>query len=436
MRMSKFYSWIWGHHLIWLFVLSTVLLLLLLVPYFLLGYPDASIINELPSSMRSVPLKRPGDPPVLAYWISGSKRDGKKMLRLLKAIYHPRNQYLLELADAAGASSVQERRELALAVRSERVFRAFENVNVVGKSNYGYDQMGASALAAMLRAAALLLKISTHWDWFITLSASDYPLMSQDDMLHAFTFLPRDLNFVHITNTANWNERQKINQIVVDPSLYLKKNAPIFYASETRATPDTFKILGGSPWVILSRAFMEYNIKGWDNFPRKLLMYMSNVAYPLESYFQTILCHSPDFQKKTVNKDLRYIIWDNPATERKPLLLNMSHYSQMVSSSKAIFARPFKEGELALLELDKNVLNRPTKGVVPGKWCLGQPMNMTSRDLTSSKADREEGLCSTWWGDINSVKPGSYGIKLGKFLNKIAGEKRRITSHCNSSSEM
>jgi hypothetical protein len=128
---------------------------------------------------KIIPSKGNGYPPVIAYWIFGTSGDSKKMLRLLKAIYHPRNQYLLQL-DAD--SSEYEREELALSVQSEMVFQPFGNVNVVGKS-YAVNQMGASALAATLHAAALLLKISTDWDWFITLSASDYPLMTQDGKL-------------------------------------------------------------------------------------------------------------------------------------------------------------------------------------------------------------------------------------------------------------
>jgi len=44
-----------------------------------------------------VPSKGQGYPLVLAYWICGTSGDGKRMTRLLKAISHPRNQYLLQL---------------------------------------------------------------------------------------------------------------------------------------------------------------------------------------------------------------------------------------------------------------------------------------------------------------------------------------------------
>ncbi|GKE59863.1 beta-glucuronosyltransferase GlcAT14A-like protein [Tanacetum coccineum] len=118
----------------------------------------------------------PGVPPVLAYWIYGSTGDSQRMLRLLKATYHPRNQYLL-LLDAS--SSHTERKNLALSIQSDPLFD--DNVNVVGRS-YGVNQMGGSGLAALLHASALLLKItSSNWDWFIPLSAAfDYPLYTQD----------------------------------------------------------------------------------------------------------------------------------------------------------------------------------------------------------------------------------------------------------------
>ncbi|GJW33299.1 ATPase 8-like protein [Tanacetum coccineum] len=39
-----------------------------------------------------------------------------------------------------------------------------------------------------------------------------------------------------------------------------------------------------SPWVILSRPFLEYCIFAWDNLPRTLLMYANNVALAQEVY--------------------------------------------------------------------------------------------------------------------------------------------------------
>ncbi|KAG4399396.1 hypothetical protein GLYMA_08G221500v4 [Glycine max] len=183
----------------------------------------------------------------------GYLAKSKKMLRLLKALYHPRNQYLLQLDDR---SSESERMDLAISVKSIKVFEEYGNVNVIGKS-YAINRMGSSALSAPLHAAALLLKLNPDWEWFITLTASDYPLMTQDDILHAFTFLPRYANFIHYTNKTVRNKQRDINQIVVDQGLHYEKNSPLFFAVESRDTPDAFKLFRGSPWMILTRSFME-----------------------------------------------------------------------------------------------------------------------------------------------------------------------------------
>lgn len=176
MRMSKFPCRVLDYRLC---LLSFAICLLLFGTVSRLNIPNvsyATIIKLQHYDPKRVISKGKGYPPVLAYWICGTKGESKKMLRLLKAVYHPRNQYLLQLDDA---SSESERMDLALSVQSHKVFEAFGNVNVIGKS-YAINRMGSSALSAPLHAAALLLKVNPDWDWFINLSASDYPLMTQD----------------------------------------------------------------------------------------------------------------------------------------------------------------------------------------------------------------------------------------------------------------
>lgn len=135
-----------------------------------------SYLPEVEASPPPVPKTGAGYPPVLAYYISGGRGDHSKIHRLLRAVYHPRNQYLLQLDAGADA---QERAHLAKLVSFDRTFARFANVHVVGVAD-PVDQLGASAVAATLHGAAVLLKISSDWDWLLTLDASDYPLVSQD----------------------------------------------------------------------------------------------------------------------------------------------------------------------------------------------------------------------------------------------------------------
>ncbi|OMO86765.1 Glycosyl transferase, family 14 [Corchorus olitorius] len=68
--------------------------------------------------------------PRFAYLISGTKRDGPSIRRLLQAVYHPRNYYVLHLDLEASDS---EQLELAKYVKLEGVIREFGNVMVIGK---------------------------------------------------------------------------------------------------------------------------------------------------------------------------------------------------------------------------------------------------------------------------------------------------------------
>ncbi|CAN6476467.1 unnamed protein product [Victoria cruziana] len=141
-------------------------------------------------------------PPSVAYFISGSDGDGDRVLRLLHSVYHPKNRYLLHL----DRSAYQDQRErLALAVQSVPVFKAAGNVDVMGKPD-AVNPRGSTVVSATLHGAAMMLRYVDGWDWFINLSASDYPLITQDDLLHLLSFVPRELNFIQHTSRIGWKE--------------------------------------------------------------------------------------------------------------------------------------------------------------------------------------------------------------------------------------
>eukprot|EP00249_Psilotum_nudum_P010761 c22747_g1_i2 orf=203-976(+) len=174
--------------------------------------------------------------PRLAYLISGTKGDGQRMKRLLQALYHPRNWYVLHLDLEAPP---KERIELSRYVKLETVFVDVGNVNIIAKANL-VTYMGSTMTASTLHGAAILLRKSEDWDWFINLSASDYPLVTQDDLLHVLSYLPRDLNFIEHTSNIGWKEFQRAKPIIIDPGLYQSKKSDIFWVTQRRAVPDAF----------------------------------------------------------------------------------------------------------------------------------------------------------------------------------------------------
>lgn len=76
-------------------------------------------------------------------------------------------------------ASDSERFDLAKYVKAEGVIKEFGNVMVIGKADL-VTYKGPTMVAATLHAVAILLKEAKDWDWFVNLSADDYPLMTQD----------------------------------------------------------------------------------------------------------------------------------------------------------------------------------------------------------------------------------------------------------------
>ncbi|KAJ0941686.1 putative glycosyl transferase, family 14 [Helianthus annuus] len=180
-------------------------------------------------------------PPSIAYFISGSSNDSGRIIRLLFSIYHPRNQYLLHLDSYAPQ---KERDFLALTVQSVKVMWSAQNVNVIGKSDL-VSPKGSSSVSSTLHGAAILLKLCSDWDWFINLSAADYPLVTQDDLLHILSYLPKDLNFVNHTSYIGWKESRILKPVVVDQSLFLAEQSEIFYGTQKRPLPDAYRLFTG-----------------------------------------------------------------------------------------------------------------------------------------------------------------------------------------------
>ncbi|XP_072976464.1 beta-glucuronosyltransferase GlcAT14A-like [Typha angustifolia] len=352
--------------------------------------------------------RRPPRPPRLAYMISGGAGDGARVRRLLLAIYHPWNFYLLHLDFAASSA---EAADLAEFVREEAVFREFGNVRVVERSN-PVSNRGPTMIACTLHGVAILLKEFEGWSWFINLSASDYPLMSQDDILHIFSYVPRDLNFIEHTSNIGLKEYQRARPMIVDPGLYISNITDVFWTKEKRSMPASFKLFAGSSWVVLTRSFLEFCIWGWDNLPRTLLMYYTNFLSSTEGYFHTVICNSKYFQNTTVNSDLRFMMWDDPPRQN-PINLTLEHFNLMADSG-APFAH-FVNDDPVLDRIDLEILSRAGR-FTPGGWCLG-----------SSQFGKDP--CSVY-GKYGPLRPTRRSRRLELFLMKPLDPDNFRPSQC------
>ncbi|KAL8142836.1 LOW QUALITY PROTEIN: hypothetical protein V2J09_015868 [Rumex salicifolius] len=425
----------------------------------LFNHPNNYLLNPNPN--RSDPYPPLPPPPSFAYFLSGSAGDLPRLLRLLFAVYHPKSFYLLHL-DAFAPQS--ERDQLALTVQSVPIFAAAKNVHVIGNPDFAYPK-GSTPVSSVLRGASILLSLSSSWSWFINLSAKDYPLVTQDDLLHIFSYLPKELNFVNHTSYVGWREydsfhfipclvhlffllvlgsgcvdcswlvillccaSRRLRPIVVDPGLYLKNKAAMFYATEKRKMPAAFQLFTGeilislkfefvpntgSPMAILNRKFVEYCISGPDNLPRTLLMYFANTPSALLNYFPTVLCNSLQFSKTTVNHNLQFASFSNNPSKEAPRALNSTDFSDMLSSGSA-FATGFPHNDAALDLIDRELLGRSPGMVVPGGWCLGG-----SNDTCAE------------WGDADILRPGPGAKRLEKRFIELLSNGNFRSQQCRA----
>lgn len=361
-------------------------------------------------------------PVTFAYLISASTGDASRAARLLAALYHPGNSYLLHLDREAPA---EEHRRLAELVSGRGVYARAGNVWIVGRPNL-VTYRGPTMLTTTLHAVAVLLRLRRRWDWFINLSASDYPLVTQDDLMEAFAGLPRDLNFIQHTSHLGWKIKKRARPVILDTALYEDGRAelirPVNISTNLRRLPTAFKLFTGSAWTMLSRAFAEYVTMGWDdNLPRTLLLYHANIVSSPEFYFQTVACNSRRFRNATVNHDLHFIRWDTPPKQH-PLYLTAKDYRRMLLSGAA-FARKFRDGDPVLDRIDRDILRRPDPAAhfAYGGWC-------------SEAGDQNGGaaLCSNPQepGRRGAVKPGAGSRRLKAMLRKTLSPRNFRRQQC------
>ncbi|KAG5535035.1 hypothetical protein RHGRI_022970 [Rhododendron griersonianum] len=351
------------------------------------------------SNLHPLPASLLPPPPRLAYLVSGSAGDGPMLKRTLLALYHPHNRYVVHLeAD----SPLQERLDLESFVKNNTLFGKFGNVAMIKKANI-VTYRGPTMVANTLHAAAVLLRSGGEWDWFINLN-----------LLHTFSYLPRDLNFLDHTSDIGWKVNQRVKPVIVDPGLYMAKKADILTVTQRRSVPTAFKLFGGSAWMALSRPFIDYCIWGWDNLPRTVLMYYANFISSPEGYFHTVICNAEEFHNTTVNSDLHFISWDNPPKQH-PRHLTADDMTKMVESN-APFARKFRMNDPVLDKIDSELLFRGKDMVVPGGWCIGSRENGTDP-------------CSVV-GNIRVIRPTAGAKRLENLISSLLSSEKFRPRQC------
>jgi len=271
---------------------------------------------------------------VIAYLILVHRYLGQ-FKRLFRALYHPANYYLVH---------VDKRSGVGLQTEIQDFLSSFANASLLKSQSILWG--GYSMVDAELRGIEELLKISSEWEFFINLSAQDFPLKSQT---HIQDFLSRNIgrDFIKVAN------QRKIRP----DTLYRIENYCIEFSKRILRTPIKRPYLRGvtpyigNQWMILSRKFCEYicyspEVKRFKGFYRHTFI-------PDEGFFQTVIMNT-NYKGTIVNDDKRTIVWVPIGTIKLRPKDFISKDAEFLLASQGLFARKFDEtvdtGILSILE--------------------------------------------------------------------------------------
>ncbi|XP_023584091.1 xylosyltransferase 1, partial [Trichechus manatus latirostris] len=235
----------------------------------------------------------PANPVRIAFVLVVHGRASRQLQRMFKAIYHRDHFYYIHV----------DKRSNYLHRQVLQFSRQYPNVRVTPwrmATIWG----GASLLSTYLQSMRDLLEMTDWpWDFFINLSAADYPIRTNDQLV-AFLSRYRDMNFLksHGRDNARFIRKQGLDR------LFLECDAHMWRLGDRRI-PEGIAVDGGSDWFLLNRKFVEYVTFSTDDLVTKMKQFYSYTLLPAESFFHTVLENSPHCDT-VVDNNLRITNWN------------------------------------------------------------------------------------------------------------------------------
>ena len=299
----------------------------------------------------------------LAYCILAHKNPAQ-VARLLRAVWHPDNLYVLHFEKRAPRAEHQ-----ALA----RLADEHPNVRILPPRAVLWGRY--SQVAIQLDALSRLLKDNVGWTHFINLTGQDFPLKPQTDIMSELASA-RDMSFVsyfdpfdgiHWKNAGERLERVHIDSPLLEvilgvPGLGRRLRHLLGWNNRMpsvpflrRKPPATFKYVGGSNHTILARDAASYICS--DPKASETIRWLKWTGHPDESVYQSTLLNSR-FSELTVNDDRRAVFWAN-AGDPSPRTLTLADLPRLreARDSGKLFARKFDPAvnEEVICEIEKDV---------------------------------------------------------------------------------
>uniref|UniRef100_A0A8C0H7C8 Xylosyltransferase 1 n=1 Tax=Chelonoidis abingdonii TaxID=106734 RepID=A0A8C0H7C8_CHEAB len=222
----------------------------------------------------------PANPVRIAFVLVVHGRASRQLQRMFKAIYHKDHFYYIHVDKR---SNYLHRKVLQFASQ-------YPNVRVTPwrmATIWG----GASLLSTYLQSMRDLIEMNDWpWDFFINLSAADYPIRYGDPFLK------------YKSQTFLFIRKQGLDRLFLECDTHM-------WRLGDRKIPEGITLDGGSDWFLLNRKFVEYVIFSSDDLVTKMKRFYSYTLLPAESFFHTVLENSPHCVSM-VDNNLRITNWN------------------------------------------------------------------------------------------------------------------------------
>lgn len=244
--------------------------------------------GELENSLSKVE-----NPVRVAFVLMVHGRAVRQLKRLIKAIYHRDHYYYIHVDKRSG---YMHREVLQIAQQFPNIRATpWRMVTIWG---------GASLLKAYLQTMQdLLSMLDWKWDYFINLSATDFPTRTNDELV-AFLSLHRNQNFLksHGRENARFIKKQGLDRLFHECDNHM-------WRLGERGIPEGLEVSGGSDWFALTHRFVEYVMNSQDELVSGLKQFYTYALLPAESFFHTVLGNS-HMCETLVDNNLRVTNWN------------------------------------------------------------------------------------------------------------------------------
>lgn len=245
--------------------------------------------------------------------------------RMFKAIYHPANHYLIH---------VDKRSGVELQAEIQDFLSGFPNASLLKSEKAIWG--GYSLVDAELRGIKELLKMGLKWEFFINLSAQDFPLKSQT-YIHNFLSHHIGKDFLKVANQGRIrpDTLHRIENYVTESGDEIISEPIVKRPFLRDVTPYI-----GNQWMILSRKFCEFisHSPEVDRFKE----FYRHTFIADEGFFQTVIMNT-SYKATIVNDDKRTIDWiPMGAIKLRPRDFTAKD-ADFLMASQDLFARKFDE---------------------------------------------------------------------------------------------